>query len=180
MHKKLTRKSIAGLIVTACCIAATSVYVIANDVYKVVDENGKVTFSDNPTGTKIESVDLPHINTAPAVDPQPYTPPATKETSIKHSIRITSPGNKAEILAGQRDLTVTAEAKPPLSDGFSAQLYMNGTAFGGAQPSTSFVITEIMRGEHSINVAILNASGKVVARSRPITVYVRRPGLNRR
>lgn len=178
MFKKLSFKIIAKATLLLC-FTASCAYVTANEIYKVVDENGKVTFSDNPTGTKIESVDLPQINMTPAVDPKPFTP-RKKDHKTFHNIRITSPSDKTQILPNQRDLTVTAEALPGLSNGFSAQLYMNGMPYGEAQSYTSFFINEITRGEHKINAVILDPKGKVVARSNTITVYVFRPSIGSR
>ena len=178
MFKKLNLTVIAKAAIFLCFSAACA-YAPANEIYKVVDENGKVTFSDNPTGTKIESVDLPQINMTPAVEPKPYTP-HKKDNKTFHNIRITSPSDKTQILADQRDLTITAEAIPGLSNGFSAQLYVNGMPYGGAQSYTSFFISEITRGEHTINAVILDPKGKVVARSNTITVYVFRPSIGKR
>ncbi|WP_053982024.1 DUF4124 domain-containing protein [Marinagarivorans algicola] len=166
----LTRSLIACLV----CCAGISTQVIANEVYKSVDENGKVTYSDNPIGTKIEEVDLPIINSAPAVEPQPYTP-TTRASREQSSVIITSPSDKTQVPAGQRDLVVSAEANPPIGSGFSAQLYFNGKPFGPAQADTHFVIKEIIRGEHTLSVAVLNPRGKIISRSKSITVYVHRP-----
>lgn len=177
MRKLLTPTRLAGLLAVVG-IAATS-YIVADSVYKSVDENGKVTYSDAPTGKKIDPVDLPQINTAPAVKAKAYTPPAPKQQATQYRVGIVSPTNGSEILAGQRDLSVMAEVQPALGNGYSAQLYMNNSPYGGAQPSTSFVITEIIRGEHQLSVAILNPSGKVVARSGSVTVYVRRAALRK-
>ena len=70
MRKLLTPTRLAGLLAVVG-IAATS-YIVADSVYKSVDENGKVTYSDAPTGKKIDPVDLPQINTAPAVKAKAY------------------------------------------------------------------------------------------------------------
>lgn len=166
----LTRSLIAGIV----CCAGISAQVIANDVYKTVDENGKVTYSDNPTGTKIEEVDLPTINNAPAVEPQPYTP-RTRPSHTQSGVTITSPSDQTQILAGQRDLIVSAQVNPPIGSGFSAQLYFNGKPFGSPQDSANFVIKEIIRGEHTLSVVVLNPRGKIISRSKSITVYVHRP-----
>lgn len=174
MRKVLTSIRLAGLLAVVGITAAS--YVIADSVYKSVDENGRVTYSDAPTGTKINPVDLPQINTTPPVKAKTYNSPAPKQQAAQYRVSITSPSNGAQILAGQRNLTVAANVQPALGNGYSAQLYMNNSPYGGAQTSTSFVITEIMRGEQQISVAILSPTGKVVARSGSISVYVLRPG----
>jgi hypothetical protein len=147
----------------------------ADTVYKSTDEKGNVTYSDVPNGKKIDPVDLPQINTTPSVQPQPYTPAKAKDLSQAFNINIVSPADGTEILAGQRDLSVVASVSPSLPSGFSAQLLMNDVPYGGAQPTPSFVITEISRGQHQLSVVIYNPSGRIVARSRSVTVYVQRP-----
>lgn len=174
MRKFLIPLRLAGLLAVAG-IAATS-YVIADSVYKTVDENGKITYSDTPTGTKIDPVDLPQINTAPEVKTQTYNSPAPKQQAAQYRVSIASPSQGAQILAGQRNLSVTANIQPALGNGYSAQLYMNNSPYGGAQASANFVVKEITRGEHQVSVAVLNPAGNVVARSNNVTVYVHRPG----
>lgn len=168
-------KSLLVTLSLASLLAAGTSY--ANGVYKTVDENGRITYSDTPTGKKIDPVDLPQVNTQPAVTPQPYLPPTTpkKDQQAQYRVSITSPANETQVLPGQRDLSVAADISPELGEGFSAQLYMNGQPYGGAQPSSSFVISNIYRGEHRLSVAVLNPSGRVIARSAPVTVYVIRP-----
>ena len=177
MRKVLTQIRLAGLLAV---LGITAAYpVIADSVYKSVDANGKITYSDAPTGTKIDPVDLPQINTTPAVKASVHNSPAPKQQAASYRVSIVSPSQGSEILAGQRDLSVMADVQPALGNGYSAQLYMNNSAYGGAQPSTSFVITEVARGEHQLSVAILSPTGKIVARSNSVTVYVRRPGLRK-
>lgn len=168
-------KSLLVSISLASLLLANST--LANGVYKTVDENGRITYSDTPTGKKIDPVDLPQVNTQPAVTPQPYLPQPTQseQAPAQYRVSITSPANETQLLPGQRDLSVAAEVSPQLGEGYSAQLYMNGQPYGGAQPSSSFVISNIYRGEHRLSVAILNPSGRVIARSPTITVYVIRP-----
>lgn len=167
-------KSLFIAIGLASVLFASHTY--ANGVYKTVDENGRVTYSDTPTGKKIDPVDLPQVNTQPAVTPQPYLPPAPKQDQqAQYRVSISSPANETQVLPGQRDISVAADISPQLGEGYSAQLYMNGQPYGGAQPSSSFVISNIIRGEHRLSVAVLNPAGRVVARSAPVTVYVIRP-----
>lgn len=148
----------------------------ADTVYKSIDANGRITYSDVPTGQKIDPVDLPHINTTPAVEPQTYIPSAPA-VATHYSVAITSPQNGFEVLPGQRNLSVAADVVPGLTEGASAQLWMDNQPYGSAQTSASFTVNEITRGEHQLVVVVLNAQGRVVARSGAVTVYVRRPSI---
>jgi hypothetical protein len=160
------------------CVAGLflSAHLSADNVYKSVDANGNITYSDVPAGQKIDPVDLPHINTTPSIESQPYTPPVPAVVT-HYAVAITAPQNGFEVLPAQRNLSVVADVTPSLVEGASAQLWMDNRPYGSSQSSASFTINEITRGEHQLVVVVLNAQGRVVARSDAVTVYVRRPSI---
>lgn len=156
------------------CPAAT---IMANEVYKTVDANGKITYSDAPTGQKVELLDLPSINATPSVTPQEYTPAPTKFVP-QFSVSINSPSAGQQILPGQRDLYVNASITPSLGQGYVAQLEINNQPYGSPQTSGSFFIQNIYRGEQNISIKVLSPNGEIVSRSQTVTVFVIRPNVN--
>lgn len=166
---KIPAKYFASIFATG--LALFSFQAFANTVYKTVDEKGRVTYSDNPTGNKIDEVELPSINTTPTVSPQPYTPPAPK-SAAQFSVVITSPSHGTEVTPGQRDLSVNAQFSPSLTNGFKAQLLINNQPYGSPQENGSFIISDIPRGEQNLSVAVLNPTGSIISRSAGVTVYV--------
>lgn len=146
----------------------------ADSMYKSIDANGNVTYSDTPSGKKIEPVDLPQINTTPAVETGRHVRSAPEPESPRYSISITSPQQEAQVLPGQRTLNISTEISPEASRGYTTQLLLNGTPYGPAQQGNNFSISEITRGEHQIAAVLRNEKGRVIARSNNVTVYVLR------
>ncbi len=169
---KLSANGLACFFALGLSCAAPTLW--ANEVYKTVDANGKITYSDVPTGKKIDLVDMPTINATPSVTPQEYTPEAPQYVP-QFSVGINSPSNGQQILAGQRDLTVNANFSPSLGQGYVAQLEINNQPYGSPQTSGDFYIQDIHRGEQNIRIVVLSPTGEIVSRSQTVTVFVLRP-----
>lgn len=157
------------------CLLVLSFFTQA-EIYKTVDENGNVIFTDNPHGEKVEEVELPPVNTQPR-----YTSGKPKKSKkftykapTKYDISITSPADQTQVLSGQRDLTVIARIAPKLFPGHKIQVLLNGTPFGPSSTKAQITLKEIYRGAHQIQAAVVNDKGKVISRSNAVTVYVRR------
>ncbi len=146
-------------------------------VYKSVDENGNTVYSDKPptNGSSSEKVQVGAPNTSPPPR-QVDRPTATvKQKKIEVSVDITSPENDTAIAIGfAGNFSVTATVNPPLGNGNSAQLLIDGTAIGPAQAHTSWALSNIYRGSHILTVVISNYAGEKLAESPPITVHVLR------
>ena len=165
-------------------LAATlsSLFLLANptlfagEVYRVVGEDGQITFTDSPSAsTKAETINLPAINIAiaPPVrtnegdDEAPYT-----------SARITQPLNNATIPPGQTNLVVELALKPTLQEGHLAQLYIDGRTQGAASASTTFSISGLNRGEHKVHIDILGADKKRKTKTAAVTFHVKQRSAN--
>ncbi|MDZ7923220.1 MAG: DUF4124 domain-containing protein [Marinagarivorans sp.] len=172
---KLSSKGLACLLTLGLSSAAPALQ--ANEVYKTVDDKGKITYSDAPTGQKIELVDLPIINATPSVTPQEYTP-KTPVFAPQFNVNINSPSNGQQILPAQRDLSVSASFTPNLNQGYVAQLEINNKPYGSPQTSGNFFIQNIYRGEQNISIVVLSPNGEIVSRSQTVTVFVIRPSVN--
>lgn len=171
--------SVVAYMLAALFFMAMSSLALASPVYKSVDANGKVTYSDAPTGKKIEPVDLPLINQTPSVSPQPYTPSqGNGPMEATFLVNITSPAQGAYVPPGQRDLTVSASISPALSAGYVARLMHNGAPSGPPQASSTFTLLNIARGAHALRVVIFSPEGRAVASSPTVTVNVIRATVN--
>lgn len=149
------------------------------DIYKQVDENGKVIYSDTPGGTRVQQVDLPPINTQPAT---PVTTPARKKVhdqpALPFRVSITSPADGTHIPAGQRDIEVVVRVDPGLQPGYTLQAYLNNVAYGPASSESAWILEQVYRGEHTLNVDLLDPDGHAIATSDSVTLYVFRPTVN--
>ena len=152
-------------------------------IYKHVDENGKITFTDQPPDDgRATQVEIKPINTTPPPSPSAYprtTPEADDEAaSSGYTISITSPADQTIIPRGPGNFSVSASISPSLAPAQTLQLLIDGSPRGEAQRNPSWAHTNVFRGEHQLVVAVLDANGEQVAKSDGITVFVFRPSSN--
>ena len=160
-------------------LASTSLF--ASEVYRVVDAEGGVTFTDSPAvNTKAETVDLPKINIA--TPPPPRTVDNEGEVTGEEvpyiSARITQPLNNATIPPGQTTVAVTLALKPALQEGHLVQLYIDGRAQGSATASTTFSVSNLNRGEHKAYIEILGSDKKRKTQTKAVTFHVKKHSAN--
>jgi hypothetical protein len=146
-------------------------------VYKSVDENGNTVYSDKPptNGSSSEKVQIGTPNTSPPPRHVDRPAPVVEQKKIEVSVDITAPPHDTTISIGfAGNFAVIAAVNPPLGNGDSAQLLIDGTAIGPAQTHTSWALSNIFRGSHILTVVISNSAGKKLAESAPVTVNVMR------
>ncbi|OUS14948.1 hypothetical protein A9Q88_12780 [Gammaproteobacteria bacterium 50_400_T64] len=174
--KKLT-KILAGL----SLLSASSLY--ASGVYRVIDENGEITFTDSPpTNIKAEAVNLPTTNIAtpsiPAKKEGEDGGESTDETAYT-SARIIQPANKATIPPGQSDVVVQLSLKPSLQTEHLVQIYIDGKKQGSAIASTTFTLTNLNRGQHKVFAKVIGTDKKSKAKTQTVTFYVKQHSSNK-
>jgi|SRR6056297_398516 len=166
------------LLLAACALAS------AAQIYKHVDAEGNVTFSDQPPapGESAEEVELPELNTTPAIDtsaaPERESASSEPPEQAEFDIRIASPDDETTIAMGPGNVTVTAQATPPLRRLEQVQLYLDGEAFGEPRNSMTWALQGLMRGPHDLAVERLDRDGNSLARSESVRIYVLRPSVN--
>lgn len=155
---------------------------LGQTIYKSVDENGNVFYSDRPPeGTKQEdAVQLPPVNALPE-QPQgsnPYpanTPPNNeRDAAIDYSLSLASPAPESHVNPGQRDLPIVLNASPALAPEHRFAFYMDGKLLAESR-SNQYVVEEIYRGEHQIRAMIIDENGNMLQETETITIYVHRP-----
>ena len=142
-------------------------------VYRWVDENGKVHYSDEPK-SNAEAVDLNEntqnsmtINTPPQAKESPKT-----ESQINYSVTIISPQEEATIRDNNGDLTVNVSVSPQLPRGAKMTLLVDGVVAVEPQTAPIFKLTGIYRGEHNLVVNLVTQNGKVLASSSPRKIFL--------
>ena len=141
-----------------------------------MDDDGKVTFTDNPphnTPTK-EKVTLPVTNIQPALDSVPTVKKAEEEIEGYQEIAILTPAQDTTIPPGQEVLVVEVGLTPRLKAGHLIQLLFNGQAYGPPTTVSSFTISSLIRGEHSLQVQVIDSEGNVIGSSNNNTIHVKR------
>ncbi|MBQ0719811.1 MAG: DUF4124 domain-containing protein [Gammaproteobacteria bacterium] len=165
----------------ASLILLTSPALFAGEVYRVVSEDGEITFTDSPpTNVKAQVVDLPQTNiaVAPPKRAKADDSEATGDEVPYTSVRIAQPLNNATIPPGHPTVAVQLALKPALQEGHLVQLYVDGRAQGSPSSSGSFSVGNLTRGEHKLNAEILGADKKRRAKTQSVTIHVKRGSAN--
>jgi hypothetical protein len=146
-------------------------------VYKWLDSNGNVMFSDKPH-PGAQEIQIPNVQTysAPKI-PAPSLPDESKsevqETAYK--ISIVQPDEQTTIRNPQGYVSVIVEVKPSLKKGNQVQLLLDDTPVGSPQESTVFALQNILRGSHTLTAKVLNPIGNVLTSSDEVTFYMMPP-----
>ncbi|MFN2287879.1 MAG: DUF4124 domain-containing protein [Chromatocurvus sp.] len=172
-------------IVYIALLLAAAAPAVATEIYKHTDADGSVTYSDQPPapGETAEKIPLRELNTTPAIQPSESTaidsdnePQPQEQRDL--SISIVSPADETTIAMGPGDVTVTAEATPPLGSREQLQLFLDNEPHGEPQRSRTWQLKGLLRGPHDLAVARLDRRGKRLDRSDPVRIYVLRPSVN--
>ena len=170
----------AGWVAALCAGHLTA----AETIYKVVDEEGNVTFTDTPPNDADAMVE-PHsilgTNTTPAVATAPEDAVKIDQADAEASYvtRIVSPANESTIPMGPGDFMVEAEVSPGLDNEERLILLLDGEAVGAPQSFPQWQLTNVFRGAHRLQVVRVSKTGAAQSQSTEHTVYVMRPSVNR-
>ncbi|WP_281647813.1 DUF4124 domain-containing protein [Parendozoicomonas sp. Alg238-R29] len=166
----LTKVLTAGAVATFLVLTP-----VQAEVYKTVDENGNVIFTDKKPKNKLsETVEIGPILTLPAtpVKPRSLTRPKKQESAVYKSVMITSPENE-QSFQNPVSITITAKVSPAPQGGHRFRLLVDGQVEQDSD-APSFEIKQPSRGAHSIKVQVIDAQGKALISSETSTIYVHR------
>lgn len=149
----------------------------ATEVYKTVDEDGNVTFTDSPPKDKpAEKVELKKTNTQPPIEfrSRPTQNNETEEIG-GYDLRIISPAKEQQMGPTQMSLPISVETSRPLEEGHSFQIMLNGTFHGPTSQSSNLSLTKVSHGRKQVAVSIVDSEGSVIETSEPVTIFAIRP-----
>ena len=142
-------------------------------VYKWVDKDGKVHYSDEPhPNAEIVELKEKTLNqiTLPPVNPDTNDSQAIEQT--KYQVVITSPEEEETVRDNNGDFQVTATVTPEIKSQYLMALKLDGKAIGQPQIGGTFQLNNIDRGEHTIVVDAMTQNGKVFASSTPRKIFL--------
>jgi len=160
---------------------------VFSEMYKWVDQEGNISYSDTPPYKGAESLDAPAITTMPATavakkKPAKANQPEEEKTTKYSYLRITSPENDATIQNNEGNFSISITVKPSLDtkNGHYFSLSMDGKVVQDKLSGNSANMSNIDRGSHKISVSIKDKNGKTLRKSKAVTVHLhRRSILNR-
>jgi hypothetical protein len=164
------------LLALACTVA------VAATVYKWVDENGVVHYSDQPheNAQKVE-LKAPQTYSSPKTAPTPASRPggpARKSTAkVYESCVVSEPTNEQAFL-NTDTVNAGVTVLPAVRPGDTAVVTLDGQPVPGVPASGGqFTISPVDRGTHTIQLVVKDPDGTAVCSSPSVTFYVRQPSL---
>jgi hypothetical protein len=188
--KLISRKTLLLIpIALSLFITATP---LAAQVYKTVDEDGNVTYTDQPPQDGSKPITLRPISVIEAPTYETATP-ATEEGAASGEVKgkplrflrkhyqdfaIVSPRQEESIWYSDSNgiITVAWSAPNPIEAGMQVTV----TVDGRQQPATSepvIAITGLERGEHTVAAELKDGKNRSIATAEPITFFIRQPNL---
>ena len=144
------------------------------DAYTWTDEDGVVHYSDraHPDAEKIDLGEVsgqrpePTTSSPPVRNNAPLPDLAPKYTSIE----ITKPTAEETLWNIETLLNVDVELTPSVMPGHQIRVYFDGMP--RIVTSTNFQLREVYRGAHNLQAEVIDETGTLLIRSRPIRFYV--------
>ncbi len=149
----------------------------AAEVYRWVDEQGNVIYSDtpHPGAEVIENLDPQTIESL-RLRPAQKQRPVEKLSPEYEVFRISSPVNDSAVRANDGNITVEVEIRPPLMVklGHRLTLYLDGKPVLEGENKTTLELQNLPRGTHTLQVVITDRKGNIFKKSEIITFHLLR------
>lgn len=151
-------------------------------IYKSVDADGNVVFSDTPLPGGKEVILPP----TPTYTPRPLAVPAagagagtTQAPTAYTSLLIVSPADGATIRDNTGAVAVNLVVEPPMTEksGHKLVVILDGKPQESAGNSTQVTLSDVERGSHTLRASILNADGQVQFSSGAVTFHLKRESI---
>lgn len=148
------------------------------EVYRQVDAEGNVTFSDEPSlGAKaikvkpVTTIRLPKMQDLE----QPKKPQQDQRpSSLYDSVTIVYPANNEAFHSGNGNIEFRLTSSPPLRKGHKYEVTLDGQPVG--QSATGIILVQqVDRGTHQAGVRVVNRNGVQVGSGTGVSFTIHRP-----
>ncbi len=146
----------------------------AQDIYKSVDEDGNVIYTDQPPTPQSKPMDLPPLTVA---DPFEVPPPLVagdqpeEDRVLYEDLALVAPEAEQHFWGTGGTLRAQVEAPHELRAGDSVNFYLDGELAGNVR-QYGIDLAEVYRGEHSVYAEVVDADGQVLARTDSVVFYM--------
>jgi hypothetical protein len=164
---------------------AVSLAAVSQEIYRWVDKNGVVHYSDQPDSPDAELITVIESNTYEAQDAAEASGAGAADfgdtdgepaVNPYDSLAIVSPAPDEVFFGADAVVGVTADLGGTLRPDHSVVFFLNGNRRQSDGLSTEF--SELARGSYFLRASILDQNGNPVISSQQITFHVRQPSIN--
>jgi len=149
------------------------------EIYRWVDEKGKVHFSDKPVNDAAKAYVPEPLLVVPAGPAagglKPLNRPANQPVKYER-LSITAPANDHAFTPDKTaSIAVTLQLEPGLqrAKGHQLVLYLNGKLYTQGSQS-SFTLNGLNRGTHSVHAEVIDQKGKKLKSSDSVSFHVQK------
>jgi len=154
----------------------------AAEIYKTVDANGNVVYTDVPPKTDGSAVDVTPLNSYQPTHVPRNSPAASGETSPGAAldahyyslVQITDPGNDEAVRENAGNVLIAVAISPTLRGDHHLVLLLDDAPVEADAEDNVFQISNVDRGTHVATVQVVDAGGAIVAESAPVTFHMLR------
>jgi hypothetical protein len=179
------------LMTLAVFFLAIMVSPLAAQVYKTVDKDGNVIYTDKPPGDDSKPMDLPPLSiietpeygkTARQKAEEAEAAGGEKEVPLKtlrkdfRDFAIISPLQEESVWRPDGPVSIAWSSSNQLIEGMTVQISLDGQQQANTT-APMIPVSGLDRGEHTVTATIKDARNRTVATAEPITFYIRQPGL---
>lgn len=142
-------------------------------IYAWKDKNGVLVFSDTPkSGAKEVKLTTQNL-TMPAVDTRILDDQNLPKV-INYKIAIASPADEATVRENTGSVYVSSRITPRFENGFTVQLFFDGSPYEEPSNTSTFALRNVNRGEHTLQVKLFDSQGNIIANSPTSTFFMHR------
>ena len=145
-------------------------------VYKWVDKDGVVHYTDKPPAKDATPAKLPPLQTYKGgSNPklQKFEKPAIKGIGGYAQIEIVTPSHDETFRGGERVVPVAVQVTPQLGEGQKLIYLLDGLPQSQPTTDTAFALTDVERGSHTVTVSLVNANGEELTTSTGVTFHLK-------
>jgi Domain of unknown function (DUF4124) len=171
----------------ALILAGLAVTLVAHsqEIYRWVDKDGIVHYSDQPDSPNAVLIDVIESNSYEAADATPAAgggsgdadePDDESDVSPYTSLAIVSPAPDEVFFGADAVVNVSADLQGTLRPNHTVAFFLNGNRTEADALSTDYA--GLARGTYFLRASILDGNGKPVITSQQTTFHVRQPSIN--
>ena len=164
----------AKILIFIFCVSS---WAVVADVFRSVDADGKVTYSDQPHkgSSKIKLPDV-MVYSPPALPKRSKTPSPAPEPSSYQRISIVSPQADDTIWDNEGKIVLVVALDPALQldAGHRILVGVDGKTLGKPRTSTRIPVAGLERGSHTVDVKVIGAKGKTLIAAESVAFHLHR------
>lgn len=135
-------------------------FAVAEIVYKSVDENGNIIFTDKPS-IDAEEIKLQKLQTIKNPNPAKHTPrpKQPKQDASYKTFLVSNPADGAGLRSNDGDVSISLSLQPPLRPSHKIIILLDGKEVSNGS-NNSVSLQKLDRGTHNISANVIDENGK--------------------